>query len=429
MFGYYLELAARSSKSTAALTALTILAVGVGIGASMTVFTLFRALSGDPIPQKSAHLFVPFIDNWGPNASIPEIWRSQLSYMDATALMRARRASRQAAMYATSTTITPNSATATPFIAIGRATDADFFQMFDVPFQAGVPWSTADDHESPPIVVLTRKFAERLFPSGHAVGHEVVIDQHPYRVVGVLKEWNPQPHFYDLGAQPEDFFLPFSTAIDRQMRGMSLACNTPAAPGWSGLLSSECIWISFWVELNTSSDAEAYGRFLHNYAASQQDIGRFNWPPRFALYSLREWLTRQQVVPKEIRVASFAAFGFLAVCLMNAISLLLAKFTGRRAQVSLHQALGASRGDIFAQHLTETVLIGVGGGLLGLLLTWLGLILERAILGGDLASLAQLDSGMVLITMGLAAFATLACGVYPSWRASNVPPAWQLKAL
>jgi putative ABC transport system permease protein len=100
MFGYYLELAIRSLKRSPGLTALMVLAVGFGVAASMTTWSVFRAVSGDPIPWKSAQLFVPQIDNWGPNGRSsdgePPV---AMDYTDAMALMRDHRARRQSAMY------------------------------------------------------------------------------------------------------------------------------------------------------------------------------------------------------------------------------------------------------------------------------------------------------------------------------------------
>ena len=68
MFGYYFDLALRSLKRSRGLTALMVLAIGFGVAASMTTFSVFRAVSGDPIPWKSSKLFVPQIDMWGPKA-------------------------------------------------------------------------------------------------------------------------------------------------------------------------------------------------------------------------------------------------------------------------------------------------------------------------------------------------------------------------
>ena len=97
MFNYYFRLALRSLRRNIVLTALMIAAVGIGIGASMTTLTVFRAMDNDPIPQKSRQLFAVQIDNWGPdNRSIvpgdEEHFQQQISYTDAIGLMNASAA-------------------------------------------------------------------------------------------------------------------------------------------------------------------------------------------------------------------------------------------------------------------------------------------------------------------------------------------------
>jgi putative ABC transport system permease protein len=80
--------------------------------------------------------------------------------------------------------------------------------------------------------------------------------------------------------------------------------------------------------------------------------------------------------------------------------------------------------------MTETVLLGVLGGALGLALTAIGQAGERALENGDgpvTRLLYSLDTGMVLITAGVAVVATVCSGFYPTWRASRVQPALQLK--
>jgi len=62
MLGYYLNLALRSFKRNKALTALMVLAIALGIGASMTTLTVFHVLSGDPLPDKSDRLFYVQLD-------------------------------------------------------------------------------------------------------------------------------------------------------------------------------------------------------------------------------------------------------------------------------------------------------------------------------------------------------------------------------
>ncbi len=137
-------------------------------------------------------------------------------------------------------------------------------------------------------------------------------------------------------------------------------------------------------------------------------------------------------MPDEVRVNSLLAFGFLAVCLVNAVGLMLARFTSRASEFAIRRALGASRTDIFLQCLTETGLVGLLGGILVRLPTALGLAGNRASLGSEIADVAgrltHMDPVVMAITVGLAVGATLCSGLYPTWRATRIQPAFQLKA-
>src|ERR1700743_1362568 len=99
MFLYYFDLALRSFRSARGLTALMVLTIAMGIGASMTTLTTFRALSGDPLPGHSADVLRVQLDAQ-PRATFtpgtePD---TQLTRFDAEALLRARHAKHQAMM-------------------------------------------------------------------------------------------------------------------------------------------------------------------------------------------------------------------------------------------------------------------------------------------------------------------------------------------
>jgi putative ABC transport system permease protein len=438
MLRYYLELALRSLRRNVVLTALIVAAVGVGIGAAMTEFAVMRAMLGDPVPDKSSRLVVPLIDVWGPDSrqdgrggvlELPD----QLTYRDAMALMKAHRALRQTAMYGVGPDVTPDQGK--PFPASGRATYADFFTMFESPFRSGGPWLQTDDAQHASVVVLSSELADKLFSHSEAVGKKITLDARDYRVVGVLAPWQPMPRIYDMteGAfrEAEDLYLPFTTAIDRQMRQFGHnGCNSPAPAGWEGHLNSECVWIQFWAELPSAAAITNYRQYLLNYVADQREAGRFHWAPQVQLHTARDWIALKKVVPDAVRLSTLIAFGFLIVCLINAVGLMLARFAGRAAELGVRRALGASRWNIFCQCMIETVLVGLLGGVLGLGLTALGQASERALDGGDspvTRLLYCLDSGMVLITAGVAIAATVCSGLYPTWCASRVQPALQLK--
>jgi putative ABC transport system permease protein len=355
------------------------------------------------------------------------------TYRDAVAFMQAHAAKRQVAMYAMELDVTP--ASGASYSQQGRATYGDFFAMFQAPFRAGAGWTEKDEIERADVVVLGATLAGRLFPGQSAIGRTVSLEGRSYRVTGVLAPWSPRPRFYDVSGNAfspaEQFFIPFTTAISHEINADSNSCASLPQSGWAGHLASECIWTQFWAELPDAAAVRHYRQFLTNYSAEQQRLGRFHWPPLVQLHNVRQWLDLMHIVPDEVRVNSLLAFGFLAVCLVNAVGLMLARFSARASEYAVRRALGASRKDIFLQCLTETAVVGVLGGMLGLVLTALGLAANRASLGylAEFAGpLMDLNPDVMLLTVALAVGATLCAGLYPTWRATRVQPAWQLKA-
>ena len=114
---------------------------------------------------------------------------------------------------------------------------------------------------------------------------------------------------------------------------------------------------------------------------------------------------------------------------MNAMGLMLAKLMGRAGDLGVRRALGASRGALFAQCLIETSVVGLAGGLLGLLLTALGLWAVRSMQIKDYSALAHMDFADIGTAVLLAVAATVLAGLYhPMWRAAQVLQlAWQPK--
>lgn len=448
MFGYYFVLALRSMRQNVLLTSLMIIAVGVGIGASMTTLSILRTMSGDPIPQKSRQLFVVQIDNFGPAAAGPlsralpeDHLPRELTYTDAVALMRAHAAEHQEASYFSSVAVASPSSEALPLWAPVRATYTDFFTMFDVPFEYGAPWSAADDAARAPLVVLARALNDRLFDGANSVGRTVTLNDKAYRVAGVIQDWNPVPRFYDMGTagaygflSAEQIFLPFTTAITRGVSNQGgMLCVKNPGTGRDALLHSECGWIQVWVELPTAAAARAYRTFLTNYAGEQRQLGRFHWIPRIALRNVRQWLAYNDVVSNGVSVLVLVSFAFLLVCLLNGAGLMLAKFMARSPQVCIRRALGAGRRAIFMQCLVETGMIGLVGGVVGIGLSILGLLIAHAMFIGPIGyappppALTRLDGGDVVIAVVLSIGSTVLAGLYPTWRATRVQPAWQLK--
>jgi len=437
MLTYYIELAVRSLKRSPGLTLLMVLTIGFGVAASMTTYSVFRAVSGDPIPWKSSQLYVPQIDMWGPtgrgaDGEPPDA----MDYTDAMKLMRDHRAKRQSAMYQISPSIVPADASKHPVNTSGHAVSSEFFPMLDVPFLYGNGWSADDDAQRSAVVVISSKLNQKLFGGANSVGKTIDIEGKDYRVVGVLDNWNPQPRFYDVvnsggfSTGQDDVFLPFDRAISLGMANNgNTNCNAiPKESGFVGLQHSSCVWIAFMAELDDAASVAAYRQYLDGYAHQQQQSGRFSWAPNNRLRNLPDWLDAEHVVPSDTKVSLLVALGLLIVCLVNTAGLLLAKFLRRSSEIGVRRALGAQRNSIYAQFLTEAGMVGMAGGVLGLLLTGVGVLSVGWVLPKEIATLAHVDFVLLALTLVIAVLATLLAGLYPTFRASRVQPAWQLKS-
>jgi len=437
MFAYYLDLALRSLRRNPALTALMVVAIGFGVAASMITYSVFRAVSGNPIPDKSAQLFTPQVDSWGPQQSFDgdgEPPRA-LNYVDAMALMHAHAAKRQTMLYPVQLSLMPGGNRSLPLKVEGYAVYADFFPMFEVPFRYGNGWGAAQDESRAPVIVLSEEFNRKLFGDASSIGREINFDGHDYRIVGVTRHWDPVPRFYSLFGssgfeEPADFYLPFTRALDLQIdtAGNNSCRKVSTMRGWDDWLRSDCVWVTPWVELDDVAEVARYRNFLQGYSADQQRAGRFGWAPNVRLRDVTQWMAYMHVVPPESRISLMVSLGFFLICLVNTVGLLLAKFMRRSGEIGVRRALGASRREIYTQFLIEAGTVGLAGGLLGLLLTAVGVSGVGLLFRPEIARLAHVDLSLVALTLAVAIAATVIAAFYPSWRAAHVQPAWHLRS-
>jgi len=440
MLAYYLDLALRSLKRNTVLTALMVIAIAVGIGASMTTLTVMHLLSGDPLPGRSAQLFYPQVDpdTTRPNAKEPT---DVMDYRSAVDLWSARRADAQALIVDSQLKLRAPTVNLPPLMATMLSTTADFFPMFDVPFQYGNGWSADDDAKRTRVAVISADLNDKLFGGVDSVGRTLRLRDSDVRIVGVLKPWRPSPLFYkvagghyahgdtaDFYGKPEDVITPFFTGLEiNDGNFQQYTCwHVPDRPGH--LQDAPCEWVRLWVQLGDAGKVAAYRRFVADYAAQQKSLGRFVHADNTRLRSLMQWLDYNGVVPSDVQLQTWLAFAFLLICLFNTVGLLLAKFLRRSGEIGVRRALGASQTAVFAQCLVEAGLVGLLGGIGGWLLTLGGLWLVRR-QPTPYADLVHLDTSMFLVTFALAIAASLLAGLLPALRASRVAPGLQLKTL
>jgi len=437
MIRYYFKLGILSVRANPALTVLMVAAIAIGIGACMSIVTVRHVMSNNPVAHKNDVLFHVQLDNWNPDDPYdePNEPPEQVTYLDATALHQAGRAYRQTISFKSSRVVFPESESARPFQEEVRATTADFFAMFDVPFEYGSGWDASADRSEERVVVLSAEMNQRLFGGIDSVGRMLTMNKEPYRVVGVLSQWLPMPKFYDLNNNPysgaEHIFLPFSLAISGEWGSSgNNNCWKPTDDGsYASYLASECVWIQMWVELLDATEKSSYTQFLNDYVEEQKVLGRFPRALNNRLSTPAEWMINREVVDDSISVLLSLAVLFLVVCLLNTIGLLLAKVMRRTNDISLRRALGASKSALFAQYIVEAGMVGVAGGVAGIGMTWLGLRgIESVFSDYDfIAYLVVMDWTMVLGAVALAIVSALGAALYPTWRACNISPATTLR--
>lgn len=451
MLAYNIRLAAKSFRRTPGLTALMLSAIAFGIAACIITMTLYHARSGNPIWWKSDHLYAVTMDNWDPNNRFdpkhPQLPPPQLTYRDALHIGESGIPLRHVIMHKDSGVLTGGTMHAKPQPADTRVTTADFFAMFDVPFLYGGGWNATADRVADPVIVLSKKENGTLFGGINSVGRTIRWNDIEFRIVGVLDSWYPQPKFYDLNNgsfdPPEDVYIPlgWTEILQRPPKGGNHTCwrDDPSQQDRSFqnfLNNMDCLWLQMWVELPDARSREHMQAFLDGFWAEQHKAGRFGPPRNNRLTNVAQWLVDQQVVGTDDRLLVGMAFAFLAVCLINTVGLLLAKFLNGAPITGIRRALGASRRDVLTQHLVESAVLATAGAALGLMLAALGLWGLRTLysvlteVGGDagIRELARFDAASIVIAVTLATVAALAAGLYPAWRVARLPPATYLKS-
>jgi putative ABC transport system permease protein len=445
VFGYYVRLALKSFRRTPGLTVLMIGSVALGISVCIVTLTVYHRASNNPIAWKSDRLYSVTLDSWDPNAPAnskrPDLPPDQVTYRDAKYLLDSSIPLRKVVMFQTQDVISGGAANAKPAPLATRVTTADFFSMFDVPFRYGGGWKGSDDANSAPLIVLSQELNERLFGGANSVGRTVRWNDREFRVVGVLDHWSPLPKFYDLtrGAfeMPEDAYVPsgWAETLGRFPNGGRISCwQNEAINSFADFLQSDCVWLQMWVELPDADSRERLQRVIDAYTSEQHRSGRFQRPRNNRLTNVSQWLADQQVVQDDNRMLVGIAFAFLLVCLLNTVAMTLAKFLKQASNAGIRRALGATRADIFVQHLVEVGLLCACGAVVGLALAAAGLWQMRALYAGaefgrgGYQELAHFDMASVFWALVLAVAAGIGSGVYPAWRVGLLPPAGYLKS-
>jgi putative ABC transport system permease protein len=450
---YNLQLAWRSLFQRRTLTILMIAAIGIGLGILMTVRTMAYQARQLPAGEKSYSLHFVQMDGRDVEGDALEQWfeGDAITYRDARILMNADTAARQQTfLWKTAVIVSSEDKGILPRRSGGLVGLSNFFDMFDAPFLYGSAWSEEANFNAEPVVVISKDYNDYFFGGENSVGRRLNLGTSTVTVIGVLDDWIINRRYYDMTFDParrDDIYMSDSLAQELNLtRAVRLGCHGSdadlagdyATSDIQGLVNSECAWILFWAELNSAEAIQEYKLGIEQHMSVQQQLGRF--PREEQTYFLTTVAEHIELVGQFRGRQAFLQIMsnlFFAVCLINAIGILLAKFLSKGKEISLRRALGARKTTIMWQHLLEVSIIGILGGIVGLALSYFGLIGMRNIVvyssdysfaAEEIAHAFRLDWVMIGNAFLIAIGSTILVGLYPIWRVCNGKPAQQLKA-
>nr|WP_274622148.1 ABC transporter permease [Myxococcus fulvus] len=375
-----------------AFTLICVLTLALGLGANTAIFSVVNAVLLRPFAMADIDQLVHVQHTPRRGGTLPS---SALDFRD----IQSQNHSFSGLAAVSSTDISLTGPEGEPERLLGARITADFFRVLGV--QPLLGRGLLPDEDQPgksQVVVLGHTLWQRRFSGDpQVVGRTITLEGTPHTVVGVARRefdfpnkaqlWVPVTWEGDL-LNPENRGSHWLNVYGRLKPGMTLA--------------------------QASQDVSAIARELEQqHPKSNTDLG-------LRLIPLREELVGQ-VQPALLVLIGAVGMVLLITC-ANLANLLLARGVSREGEISVRLALGAGRGRIIRQLLTESVVLALVGAAAGVMLARWGLDLLVGMGPGDIPRLEQvaIDGPVLLFTTALALLVALLFGLIPALQGSNV---------
>jgi putative ABC transport system permease protein len=375
-----------------AFTSTAILALALGVGTNTAIFTLIDRVLLKPMPYPDADRIV-FLMNTFPggsgNGASPAkfaFWRENAQTLQEVSAWRFGVANYK-------TGDQPEQIQATQ-------ASADFFHLLGASTILGRTYTQDEDLPGGrDVVVLTERFWRRRFGADQQViGRTMTLNGTPHEIIGVVSN--------DLKIEidePPEVYLPFKLDPNTTEQGNYFNVGARLKPGV------------------TLAAANAQLKLLADEYRQRYPAG-IGPQQGFGVERLREVLVRGV---RTLLWVLLGAVGFvLLIACANVANLLLARAAGRQREIAIRAAVGAGRGRIIRQMLTESVVLSLVGGALGLVIGYVGIRAILSISPGNIPRIGlgadlPLDPAIVLFTLGLSILTGLLFGLIPALQASH----------
>jgi putative ABC transport system permease protein len=393
-------------------TATAILSFGLGIGANTTIFSLVNALLLRELRVSHPEELVE-IGN-----TIPGGRGTSYSYPTYETVRDENTAF--SGLLATAKFAVTVSLEQTSEEPVGRLVSGNFFDVLGVQARIGRVLAPADDvpGAADAVAVITHGLWQRAFGGDPTVvGATLRVDQERFTIVGVLPAAFDDP----LVGRPTDVYLPIG--VEPRLRREHSGLHS-SSTRWLGVVGRLAPGMT--IEQATASLSPVFSRVMDRLAQDDPKPGLAE-----RLRAQKPWLESASTGLSDLRrdfsrtvlLLMSAVSLVLLIAAVNVVNLLLARAVARRREFALRLAIGATRGRLVRQLLTESLLLGLGGGAVGLVIGTFGAPVLVALVSygssNPIVLNVEPDARVLSFTAALAVMSALVAGLWPAWRAAE----------
>lgn len=389
-----LRFALRQLRRNAGMTAIAVITLALGFGANTALFSIVNGVLLAPLPYPSSDRLVAMYE------VAPGFDKGAMSYPNFLDWQHMSRTFASMAIYRNQDyNFAATGERANAERVTGMMISADFFRTLGQTAAVGRDLAPTDDRVgAAPVVVLSGGFWQRRFGGSPAVlGHPITLNGQLYTVIGVMP-----PSFTFAGAT-RDVYTPIGQWTDTNLRDRGVEVSTHAI----GRLAPNATLAQARAEMNVvARDLAA------EYPTANKNIG-------ISLFSLKDDLVGN--VQRLLYVLLGAVACLLLIACVNVANLLLARALSRSRELAVRIALGATRGRLVRQLLTESAVLAALGSVLGLVVAVAGVRVAHALLVGTLPRIDDvgIDGRVLAFTLVACVLAAMVFGLAPALRGAR----------